>query len=85
MYKADYRNFLITNKLWLFYGALHYLGIFWIHAYASQMLRQLTEQISAHYPSSKIRNTHLRLFRPDRRPHTVIPPLTFKLDEFYKV
>ena len=49
------------------------------------MLRQLTEQISAHYPSSKIRNTHLRLFRPDRRPHTVIPPLTFKLDEFYKV
>ena len=35
------------------------------------MLRQLTEQISAHYSSSKIRYTHLRLFRPDRGPHTV--------------
>ena len=38
----------------------------------SKMLRQLTGQISAHYSSSKIRNTHLRLFRPDRGPHTVI-------------
>ena len=37
----------------------------------SKMLRQLTGQISAHYPSSKIRNTHLRLFRPDEVPHTV--------------
>ena len=26
------------------------------------MLRQLTGQISAHYSSSKVRNTHLRLF-----------------------
>ena len=30
-----------------------------------KMLRQLTGQISAHYSSSKIRNTHLRIFRPD--------------------
>ena len=37
----------------------------------SKMLRQLTGQISTHYPSSKIRNTHLRLFRPDKGPHTV--------------
>ena len=37
----------------------------------SKMLRQLTGQISAHYPSSKIRNTHLRLFRSDQGPHTV--------------
>ena len=37
----------------------------------SKMLRQLTGQISAHYPSSKIINTHLRLFRPDQGPHTV--------------
>ena len=36
----------------------------------SKMLRQLTGQISAHYSSSKIRNTHLRLFRPDQGPHT---------------
>ena len=36
----------------------------------SKMLRQLTRQISAHYPSSKITNTHLRLFRPDQGPHT---------------
>ena len=28
----------------------------------SKMLRQLTGQISAHYSSSKIRNTHLRFF-----------------------
>ena len=39
----------------------------------SKMLRQLTGQISAHYSSSKIRNTgHLRRFRPDQGPHTVI-------------
>ena len=31
----------------------------------SKMLRQLTGQILAHYFSSKIRNTHLRLFRSD--------------------
>ena len=37
----------------------------------SKMLRQLTGQIPAHYPSSKIRNTNLRLFRPDHGPHTV--------------
>ena len=37
----------------------------------SKMLRQLTGQISAHYPSSKIRKTHLRLFRPHQGPHTV--------------
>ena len=37
----------------------------------SKMLRQLTGQISAHYPSSKIRNTHFRLFRPDQGPHIV--------------
>ena len=37
----------------------------------SKMLRQLTGQISAHYPSSEIRNTHLRLFRPNQGPHTV--------------
>ena len=37
----------------------------------SKMLRQLTGQISAHHPSSKIGNTHLRLFRPDQGPHTV--------------
>ena len=39
----------------------------------SKMLSQLTRQISAHYPSSKIRNTHLRLFRPDQGPQTVVP------------
>ena len=38
----------------------------------SKMLRQLTGQISAHYSSSKIRNTHLPLFRPDQGPHTVL-------------
>ena len=37
----------------------------------SKMLRQLTGQISAQYSSSKIKNTHLRLFRPDQGPHTV--------------
>ena len=35
----------------------------------SKILRQLTGQISAHYSSSRIRNTHLRLFRPDQEPH----------------
>ena len=39
----------------------------------SKMLRQLTGQISAHYSSSKIRNTHLRLFHPDQGEHTVQP------------
>ena len=38
----------------------------------SKMLRQLTGQMSAHYSSSKIRNTHLPLFRPDQGPHTVL-------------
>ena len=38
----------------------------------SKMLRQLTGQISAHYSSSKIRNTHLPLFRPDQGLHTVL-------------
>ena len=38
---------------------------------ASKMLRQLTGQISAHYSSSKIRNTHFRLFPPHQGPHTV--------------
>ena len=38
----------------------------------SKMLRQLTGQISAHYSSSKIRNTHLPLFRLDQGPHTVL-------------
>ena len=33
-----------------------------------KMLRQLTGQIPAHYCSSKIRNTHLRLFRLDQGP-----------------
>ena len=37
----------------------------------SEMLRQLTGQISAHYSSSKTLNTHLHLFRPDQGPHTV--------------
>ena len=37
----------------------------------SKMLRQLTAQISAHYSSCKIKDTHLRLFRPDQGSHTV--------------
>ena len=37
----------------------------------SKMLRQLTGQISAHYSSCKIKNTHLHLFRPDQGSHTV--------------
>lgn len=37
----------------------------------SKMLLQLSGQISAHCSSSEIRNTHLRLFRPDQGPHTV--------------
>ena len=37
----------------------------------SKMLRQLSGQISAHCSSSKIRNTHLCLFRPDQGSHTV--------------
>ena len=40
---------------------------------ASKMLRKLTGQISAHYSTSKIRNIHLRLFRPDQGPYTVFP------------
>ena len=39
----------------------------------SKMLQQLTGQISAHYSTSKIRNIHLRLFRPDQGPYTVFP------------
>ena len=35
------------------------------------MLRQLTGQITVHYSSSTVTNTHLRLFRPDQGPHTV--------------
>ena len=35
----------------------------------SKMLRQLTGQITVHYSSSKIRNTHLSLFHPDQGPH----------------
>ena len=39
----------------------------------SKMLRQRTGQISAHRSSSKIKkNTHLRLFRPDQGPRTVL-------------
>ena len=41
-------------------------------AQVSKMLRQLTGQISAHYSSSKIKKTYLRLFRPDQGPHTVV-------------
>ena len=37
----------------------------------SKMLQQLTGQIAAHYSSSKMRNTHLRPFRPDQGPHSV--------------
>ena len=35
-------------------------------------LPQLTGQISAHYSSSKIRKTHLHLFRPDQGPRAVL-------------
>ena len=35
------------------------------------MLLQLTGQITVHYSSSTVTNTHLRLFRPDQGPHTV--------------
>ena len=38
----------------------------------SKMLQQLRGLISAHHSSSKITNTHLRLFRPDQGPHTVL-------------
>ena len=41
----------------------------------SKMLRQLTGQISAYYSSSKIRKTHLRLFRPDQGPQAVLTVL----------
>ena len=41
----------------------------------SKMLRQLTGQISAYYSCSKIRKTHLRLFRPDQGPHAVLTVL----------
>ena len=34
-----------------------------------KVLRQLTGQITVHYSSSKIRNTHLSLFHPDQGPH----------------
>ena len=45
----------------------------------SKMLRQLSGQISAYYFSSKIRNTHLRLFRPDQGPHTVVMQIKLML------
>ena len=40
----------------------------------SKMLQQLTGQISAYYCSSKIKKqqTYLRLFGPDKGPHTVV-------------
>ena len=38
----------------------------------SKMLRQSTGQISAHCSSSKIKNTHLRLFRLDQGPRAVL-------------
>ena len=44
----------------------------------SKMLRQLTGQISAHHFSSKIITSHLRLFRPDQGPHTVLKYIFFK-------
>ena len=40
----------------------------------SKMLQQLTGQILAHYSSSKIRNTHLRLFRLDQWLHKLTFP-----------
>ena len=46
----------------------------------SNMLRELTGQISAHYSSFEIKNTHLPLFRPDQGPHTVL----FTSDMMYK-
>ena len=46
----------------------------------SNMLRELTGQILAHYSSFEIKNTHLRLFRPDQGPHTVL----FTSDMMYK-
>ena len=46
----------------------------------SNMLRKLTGQISAHYSSFGIKNTHLRLFRQDQGPHTVL----FASDVMYK-
>ena len=45
----------------------------------SKMLEQLTGQISAHHSSSKIRNTHLPLFRTDQGQHTV----PFHLTNFF--
>ena len=44
----------------------------------SKMLRQLTGQISAHHSSSKIITSHLRLFRPDQGPHTVLKYIYFQ-------
>ena len=47
---------------------LYDVGFFCIAVRLSQVikiLRQLTGQISAHYSSSKILNTHLRIFRPN--------------------
>ena len=42
-----------------------------------KVLRQLTGQITVHFSSSKIRNTHLSLFHPDQGPHvTLAKPLT---------
>ena len=46
----------------------------------SNMLRELTGRILAHYCSFEIKNTHLRLFRPDQGPHTVL----FTSDMMYK-
>ena len=44
------------------------------HNLISNMLRKLTGQISAHYSSFGIKNTHLRLFRPDQGPHVYCSP-----------
>ena len=46
----------------------------------SNTLRELTGQISAHYSSFEIKNNHLRLFRQDQGPHTVL----FASDMMYK-
>ena len=51
----------------------------------SKMLRQLTGQISAHHSSSKIITSHLRLFRPDQGPHTVLKYMYFQSFFLYKV